>query len=224
MNDTKVRIAVPSMDYCATPFAMSLAMLTAHTMAKRTCKLQLANISGSLIYEARDKLFAQALQSECDYIMWFDSDMTFDDDTLERLLKTAEKYEADIVSGLYFRRSPPYTPVAFDSFEVVEEELGLVGHAVDYSGELSGVHEVGGVGFGCVLVSVDAAFDVFSKHNTCFAPINRVGEDLAFCWRARQLGYKVLLDADVKCGHVGHVIVKQQLYESLEVKHDESKG
>lgn len=224
MNDTKVLIAIPSMDVCATPFAMSLAMLTARTMASRRCKLQLANISGSLIYEARDKLFAQALESECDYIMWFDSDMTFDDDTLLRLLKTAEEYEADVVSGLYFRRSPPYTPVAFDSFEVVEEGGSPVGHAKDYTGEFSGVHEVGGVGFGCVLTSVDAALDIFSKHNTCFSPIGRVGEDLAFCWRARELGYKVLLDTDVKCGHVGHVIVKQQLYESLEVKHGESKG
>lgn len=219
MNDKpKILIAVPSMDLCATPFAMSLAMLTAYTAARGICYLQLANISGSLIYAARDKLVGQAIKTECDYIMWFDSDMTFDQDTLERLLKAAEENDADIVSGLYFRRSPPYSPVAFSDFQIVEGEPS--GKHKDYEGELSGMHEVGAVGFGCVLTSVGAVLDILAKNKSCFSPIGSVGEDLAFCWRARELGYKVLLDCDIKCGHVGHVVVKQQLYESLGGEHE----
>ena len=72
-----------------------------------------------------------------------------------------------------------------------------------------------GIGFGCVLMRSDILFECFSKYGTCFSPIGQVGEDLSFCWRARELGYKIYLDADIKLGHVGHLIVTEAAYRSL---------
>lgn len=201
----KILIAVPSMDMVAAGFAQSLAALN------KVDHCAVSFICGSLIYDARNRLAKQAVEYGVDYVMWFDSDMIFSPDTLKTLLDDLEKYECDVASGLYFRRSSPYSPVAFSKFDVVD------GKAVfeDYEGPLTGVHEVEGVGFGCVVMSSQVIFDMFAKYGDCFSPIARVGEDLSFCYRARDLGYKIMLDTNVKCGHVGHVIVTEQLYKAV---------
>lgn len=204
-NDKKILIAIPSMDYVASGFAGSLA-----TLAKiGECKISF--ICSSLIYDARNKLAAQAIESEADYILWLDSDMTFKPDTLIRLLKDIEDNKLDIVSALYFRRSHPYSPVAFSKFDFVDNEAVFE----NYTGELSGLHKVEGVGFGCLLMDAQVVFDVFGKYGDCFSPIAKVGEDLSFLWKARQLGYETYLDCDIKCGHVGHVVVSQGFYEAV---------
>ena len=40
-----------------------------------------------------------------------------------------------------------------------------------------------------------------------FAPINGVGEDLSFCWRARQCGYKIWCDPSIALGHEIRTII-----------------
>lgn len=200
----KILIAVPSMDQVAAGFAQSLATLT------KVGECSVSFVVGSLIYDSRNKLAAQAVKMEADYIMWFDSDMIFAPDTLEKLMKDLDEGR-DIVSGLYFRRSAPYTPVAFSKLGIGEDDIT---EFQDYKGDLNGIHEIEGIGFGCVLMKMDVIFECFSKFGTCFSPIGKVGEDLSFCMRAKELGYKIYLDTDVKCGHVGHVIVTEGVYRA----------
>lgn len=209
-NDLKILIAVPSMDYVAAGFAQCLATLN------KIGQCAVAFVCGSLIYDARNKLAAQALKMEADYVMWFDSDMTFAPDTMRQLLKTMEAHDdAGLVSGVYFRRSAPYTPVIFDTFDIVDGKAVWTDYEKDFD---DSVVEVGGVGFGCVLVKSDVLIDCFGKYETCFSPIAKVGEDLSFCWRARELGYKTYVDTSVKCGHVGQVVVTEGLYKAVSGK------
>ena len=74
----------------------------------------------------------------------------------------------------------------------------------------------GGVGFGCVLIKTDVLFEVAAKFKTWFEPMNGFGEDLSFCWRARECGYDVLLDPNVKCGHIGHITVTEDFYKAYD--------
>jgi len=216
MDNLKILVAVPAMDTVAAGFAQSLATLN------KVGQCSVSFICGSLIYDARNKLAAQAMEMGADYIMWFDSDMVFEPDTLYKLLEDAVTYDAHIVSGLYFRRSAPYTPVAFQDFTIDENDHA---HWTDYNGELTGIHKVGGVGFGCVLVDIQVILECFGKYRTCFSPIGQVGEDLSFCHRAKELGYDTYLDCDVKCGHVGHLIVTEDLYKAVHGGlNDESKS
>lgn len=208
----KVLIAVPSMDYVAAGFAASLAMLQ-----KDEGEYLVSFLCGSLIYDARNKLAAQALKYEADYILWVDSDMTFAPDTLKRLFKSMRENNADIMSGIYFRRSAPYTPVAFEEVRI-DPETNQSTHK-DYTGELKGVKEVEGIGFGCVLMKTDVLFDVFGKFGPCFSPLGGFGEDLSFCWRARELGYKVFINFDIKCGHIGHIEVTESFFNAWQEGH-----
>lgn len=203
----KILICVPSMDMVAAGFAQSLAMLQ-----KGGNETAVMFQVGSLIYEARNKLAKQAIKMGADYTMWFDSDMIFQPDTMIKLLE----HNAPIVSGAYFRRCPPYHLVAFDECDTKNRkwtDLKLPTETV----------KCGGVGFGCVLVKTDVLFEVASKFGTWFEPMNGFGEDLSFCWRARECGYDILLDPKISCGHVGNIVVNESFYKAYsEGHHDES--
>lgn len=205
----KILICVPSMDTVAAGFAQSLAMLQ-----KGGNETAVMFQVGSLIYDARNKLAKQAIKMGADYTMWFDSDMIFEPNTMLRLLE----HKKDIVSGAYFRRKPPYHLVAFDECDTENRkwsDLPLPSDTV----------KCGGVGFGCVLVKTDVLFDVAAKFGTWFEPMNGFGEDLSFCWRARECGYEVYLDPKITCGHIGQITVTESFYKAYsEGKNDESNS
>lgn len=191
------------MDQVPAPFCQSLAQI------QKTGECVLAMKSGSLIYTSRNDLATQAIQIDADYVMWFDSDMVFKPDTMVRMLDTMQKNDIDILTGLYFRRVPPYSPVLFDKLEM----KGEVCLWSEFKTIPEGLFEVGGCGFGCVLMKTDVFFDVQSKFGNMFAPIANTGEDIAFCWRARNCGYKIVCDPSVICGHVGYSVVDDQFFK-----------
>lgn len=201
----KTLIVIPCMDQVPTQFCQSLAML------KKEGECAIAFQMGSLIYMARNELAMKAIHMGADYILWLDSDMVFEPDLMTRLFESLKANDADFVSGLYFKRFPPYEPVVYSKFDIVDDEI----IAEKMTEVPKTVTEVGGVGFGCVLMSTALALAVYNEYNTMFAPIGNVGEDIAFCYRAQTLGYKVLLDPSIRCGHVGHYVITEDLFNAF---------
>lgn len=205
MSETKIMIAVPCMDMVPAQFASSLAMLQ-----KGDNITAVAFQISSLVWTARDALATKALQSDADYILWLDSDMVFEPDTLLRLLEHAAP--DTIVTGMYFRRVQPYSPVLYDKLDIDED--GKV--ETEQTKEIpEGLQEKAGCGFGCVLTPVDAFAEVIASCRQLFAPIIGLGEDLSFCWRARQCGYKILVDPSIPLGHVGYQVITKPFYEAF---------
>lgn len=201
----KILIAVPCMDQVPVPFCHSLAQL------EKVGECALTMKSGALIYTSRDSMAITAIQKEYDWVMWFDSDMRFPADTLVRLIKTAQEKDLDILSGLYFRRIPPYSPVLFDKLEMNGEECEYT----EFAKLPTDIFECGAVGFGCLLTKTDVFFDVQAKFGQMFTPIGRNGEDVSFCWRARQCGYKVWCDPSLICGHVAYSVVDDKFFRAF---------
>ena len=196
MNDTpKILIAVPCMDQVAAQFAQALAML------EKQGECLVSFVIGSLIYNSRNDLAKQALKLECDFILWLDSDMVFPPETLTYLLKEMEETDADFISGLYFRRCAPFSPVAFETLEITGEKATWS----DYKGDLTGLHEVAGVGFGCVLMKTEMLLEMAAEYGDFFGPVAKVGEDLAFCWRANTVGAEIWCEPTARVGHIAHV-------------------
>lgn len=198
----KTLIAVPCMDQVPAQFAQSLAML------RKVDECAVAFQIGSLIYTSRDNLSKKAITMGADYVFWLDSDMVFSPDTLERMFAAMEK--DTIVTGLYFRRSAPFTPVLFDKLEMTKDGCEWS----DFETIPDTPTEVGGCGFGCVLMPTEAAVAVSLNFNEMFNPMKGVGEDLAFCWRARQSGYKIVCDPSIQLGHVGHTVINAEFYNA----------
>ena len=204
----KVMIAVPCMDQVPQLFAQSLALL------QKPENATLAMKAGSLIYTSRNDLATHAIQTDMDYVFWMDSDMVFPADALTRMLKTAEENHLDFLSGIYFRRVPPYTPTLFDKLDF----RGNICSWTEFKEIPEGLFEIGGCGFGCVLVSTEVFLSVQAKHGNMFAPIGNNGEDIAFCWRARDCGYKLWCDPSVVCGHVGYSVIDDKFYKLFHEK------
>lgn len=199
-------ILIPSMDTVPTQFCQSLAML------QKEGETAVAFQMGSLIYMAREDLAKKAIQLEADYVLWLDSDMVFEPDTMIQLFKTMREKKADIVSGVYYRRVPPYKPVMFKTFEINEEGTPVTSAFEEVPED---VFTCDGVGFGCILMSTGVLLSVLNKFGTMFNPLPHVGEDIAFCWRAKECGYEIYVDPTIPLGHVGHYVVTKDLYDSM---------
>lgn len=203
----KILIAVPCMDQVPAQFAHSLA-----TMSHDNCIVAMQ--IGSLIYSSRNSLALTAIKEECDYVLWLDSDMIFPPNILDLLMQHKDK--GDIITGCYYRRVPPYHPVLFSKLEITDK-----GSTQEDVTEIpDGLFEVEGCGFGCVLMPTHILVECFSTYGDLFSPIHGVGEDLSFCWRARQLGYRIVCDPSIYLGHVGHYVVDQSFYRSFNRKEE----
>lgn len=205
----KVFIAVPSMDTLPALFCQSLALL------QRAGDTMVGFEVGSLVYNARNNLARQAIKHEADWVLWLDSDMVFNPDLLQRMMKVCTENDIDFLTALCFRRKPPYTPCLFDRLDKVEK-------GASYTALLSvpeGRFQVGGCGFAGVLMSTDVLISVSAKFNgRMFDPMEGFGEDVAFCWRARQCGYDIWCDSDIEMGHVGQCIVTRSFFEAYEAQ------
>ena len=207
----KILIAVPCMDQLPAQFAHSLATLTSYGI--EDAQISIWFNLGSLIYTSRDQIAKKSLLDEADLVMWFDSDMVFNPDTLTRMLKLIDEGH-DFVTGIYYRRTPPFSPVAFKTMDLNEDGQGFTW--TEFEEIPDGLFEVGACGFGCVLMKTEIFVAVFAKYGQMFTPIANCGEDIAFCWRARQCGYKILADPSISLGHVGHTIITKDFFNNYQ--------
>lgn len=198
----KTLIAVPCMDQVPAQFCQSLANL------KKVGECEINFKISSLIYTSRDALAKEAIASKAKYILWLDSDIVFPPDLMIRMINTIE--EDTILTGVYYRRGKPFTPVLFEDLELTEE--GWKWSDLPYM--RNHPFEVGGCGFGCVLMPTEAVIGVSLNFKQLFNPISGIGEDLSFCWRARQSGYRIICDPDIQVGHVGHLVINEDFYNT----------
>lgn len=207
----KILIAVPCMDTVAADFAESFALL----QKPENCSV--AFQKGSLIYDARNKLAVLAIKGNYDYVLWLDSDMTFPQDMLVKMLEHMK--DKDIVSGIYFRRVPPYKPVLFSQVDP-DADPSWIGYD-DYPSQ---PFELEGIGFGCVLMKTSVLCAIGLTQGSWFSPVAGFGEDLSFCIRARNAGYKIWCDPSLACGHVSHTVITEGFYRTLKEAANEGKG
>lgn len=202
----KIFIAVPSMDYVPVDFANSLALLKKPEDCDWTLQFEI----GSLIYVARNKLAEKAVKAGADFVLWLDSDMIFDPDVLLELMEDVQRENVDMVTGLYFRRVPPHTPVLFDQLDLDLKEGSCTWS--EFSEVPAELFEIGGAGFGCLLMKTEVFLKVLEDHQLWFSPISTAGEDLSFCWRARQSGYRIFCDPKLTLGHVARTVVDKDYF------------
>lgn len=200
----RILVAIPCMDMIDTDFAQSLVQL------QPAGEMQIAFLPGSLVYVAREMLAEQALKLKADYVLWLDSDMVFNPGLLEDLLA----HDKDIVCGLYFRRRPPFTPVIYSEIKY-GTEISDYKHQEYLDYPLNSLFEVQACGFGAVLMKTEVIQKVQERYGATFEPMRGFGEDLSFCIRARQCGYKIWCDSKIKIGHVTRSLANEETYLAL---------
>lgn len=203
----KTMIAIPCMDMMHSQFVMSLTGL------KLDGDIKFAYSVSSLVYDSRNSLARKAILENFDYMLWLDSDMEFDSDLFRRLKADLDEGR-DMVCGIYVTRKPPIKPVIFDKCgyeHLTDNEVKPFARTM-YEYPKDDIFEVEACGFGGVLMKVDMLRDIESKFGLPFSPILGFGEDISFCLRAKDAGYKIYCDSRIKIGHVGNYTFKENDY------------
>lgn len=204
----KYLVAIPCFDTVYTDFMLSLLNL------QRVGQCYLQVVKSSLIYDARNKLAKHAIDGGYDRVLWLDSDILFESDLM---IKLAEHLDngLEYVSGLYFKRQYPTEPVCFQNIVQNYEGEELVTKANIYRNyPKDQLFEVDATGFGAVMMTVDLIKKVSGKYGLPFSPQLGLGEDMSFCWRAKQIGSKLYCDSSIKLKHIGSIAYSEDTYLS----------
>ena len=141
-----------------------------------------------------------------DYLFCVDSDIVLPDDALLKMVG----WDVDVVSGLYIQRIPNS-----HTLEIYEQnESGGVSNIPWESIKLRiGLKEIAACGFGCVLIKSHVLRGMEYPHFVYKSAINHANtfsEDVYFCQKAREAGFKIWADTTILCEHVGSYSFKVQ--------------
>ena len=149
------------------------------------------------IHTSRQNLAESFLGTNADMMLSIDDDNIPEPDALIKLLK----HNLPIVSGLYFKRKPPYEPL------VIVDREGGVGSEFrpelfrkDKKFKLFKAHSAG---FGFVLIKREVYEKVKGLGVPMFSMRGGVGEDIWFYTQARAVGFDTIVDPSVEVGHLG---------------------
>lgn len=151
--------------------------------------------AGTVLSNQRQVLLDTATNiHQAEHIMWLDSDMTFPEDVIIKLLE----HKKEVVCATYSKRVEPFHPTAFYNINPVEP--------VDTSN--NGLVSVRYAGMGCFLMKASAINDIPSPHFPLnwHAPSGTWhGEDMGLCDLLTENGIKIYCDLDLsrKIGHIG---------------------
>jgi GT2 family glycosyltransferase len=194
----KVLICIPYTGYVAPQAAYSLIPMACHARNKGV-SVDMLPIGLSLVYTAREEAAKTFLQGAYDSLLFVDSDMVVPVDLLTRLIE----HDKDIISALAFKRTPGYEPCIFKVCNELDAQFYL-----DYP---KGLTEIEGVGMACTLIK-RKVFETVPQ--PWFFPHKVLGEDLSFCVRARQSGFKIYCDTELICGHVAQETIVEAHYNA----------
>ena len=214
-----IAVCTPARDMVHTMFTYDLVNMVANHTLNTNDAISLKISQGTLIANQRAELCLDAMREKCTHVLFIDSDMRFPHDMIERLLQ----HDLDIVATNCARRRMPTGPTAQIYKENGEREL------VYTMPESIGLQEVGSVGMGVMLIKAN----VFAKlaepwFETPWRHDKRgyIGEDVFFCKKARDAGFKIWIDHDVskEIGHIGmfefkhdHTWVMREVQETEKV-------
>lgn len=191
-------IAVPCMDTVHTLFFASFVSM------RKPEGTEVGIASCSLVYEARNTLARKAMDEGFDRVLWLDSDMNFKPDLLERFSADLDA-GLEFVSGVYFSRKNPVTPIVYEVCHPTVLKDGNLFPTVESVKEIpEDLFEIEGCGFGAVMMTTDL---IRRTGPLPFFPKDKYGEDLSFCRKAREAGAKLYCDGRIRLDHIGTTLI-----------------
>jgi GT2 family glycosyltransferase len=211
----KIIIAIPCMDTQESNFSECLTEMLIHFKDHHPDDtIDVKYLKASLVYDARNQLATYVTTTGgYDYVLWLDSDMTFEPDLLDRMLEDMEGRQA--VTGLCFGRRPPFNPCIYSKLDVtIEGKMIRPENEIFKDYPRDQIFEVQACGFACLLMRVDV-LEAMGIYGVPFFPVGGLGEDLTFCWRARKLDIKFHCDSRLKIGHIMRISVDEGFRDKL---------
>ena len=133
------------------------------------------------------------------WLLQLDTDLYFDPDLCARMLFLADKYEVDVLTGMYCYKKPPHLPVVYAPWTADNTDTGPL-HTWDREIEPL---PIGWSGAGCRFVRQRVFQRIIDELKEWpFTRIDRVGEDKSFFLRLHKLGIQAYCAWKVQVGHL----------------------
>lgn len=213
----KVLFAIPRAGFTQTEAVdnqIDMAFYMGKYSKKHNVQIFTATIGRLFVAKAREEFGDYAIKMDCDYLFMVDDDMICPPDLLFKLME----HDVDIVAPLAFQRRPPYYPVIYKQREDYDPKYKQRYHVneivKDYPKDT--LVECDAVGFGAVLIKTEVLKGLVSPK---FMSTSPSGEDILFCYNARNAGFRVYCDTKTKIEHLGApIIIGENLYNSYRGK------
>jgi hypothetical protein len=207
-----VFIALPAYDFkVSLKLAVSLARF-AQAAPQHGIDIQIGSICGcSVVSRARNLLAQDMLDSNCDYLLFVDSDINFEPEDILRLMAWGSDPKKGVVAAVPRTRSEDKVYIANldydENNELTMNRMGLVRAERVATAFMLVRREV--------FVTLDAAhpeWRYYDKRSDRTVPClfdfelteeGYIGEDFLFCDRVRQHGFEVWVDPSITLGHMG---------------------
>lgn len=216
---TKVMIGVVHGQNLDATFAASKDALVAYDKAHEgylthDTALAFVRCGTDGLVQSRNTVAQTVVDSDVDYLLWIDSDMGFEPDSLSRLVAVADPVDRPVVGALCFSSKQ----VAHDGMngfrsKPVPTVYRWLGPEDDPDGRLFTVDDVYPVNSIVQVAGTGSAFILI--HRSVFEKIGRdwytrvpdsggqlLGEDISFCVRAGAAGLPIVVHTGVRTTHV----------------------
>jgi len=194
-KDVKMAIGIPlSWHYVPSDFFDSCLVM--HKM-----NAEVIRASFGPIHEMRNTIVLRALEMDCTHLIFLDADMVYPRDTITKLVA----HDKEIVGALTFKRCPDFNPLCFSGEPFKMTQIDPIPEEL---------FEVTATGTGCLMIkthvfeNLDYPWFEFDQHEG-----KLVGEDINFCYKAREKGFKVYVDPTVHTEHLSQTRVNWNLYQ-----------
>jgi 2-polyprenyl-3-methyl-5-hydroxy-6-metoxy-1,4-benzoquinol methylase len=147
---------------------------------------------------ARNEIIDSFLDTDFNYLLFIDSDMIWEPDSLNLAYDLIQHPTVDIVTGIYFTKGAPHLPV----IKKLDLDAGCYNIFVEWGNQ---PFEVDGAGMGFMLISrkvLEAMKQPMCTWDGGFS------EDLNFCLKAKKdHGFKIWAHPGIKLGHIGNKVI-----------------
>lgn len=190
------------------PFSRPVMPEWAISLAIQTWPTDLANcyipMRGLPVDQARIAIVESARRLDAPWIFMVDDDVEIPQWTIRQLMNTIKQADDDVmvVGGIYPSRTNPTEPIVYKGH----------GQGVYWKWRRGEIFEVDAIGTGCMLIRTEV-FDKIERpwFKTVKETATDVTDDIWFCAKVREKGYRILADGSVICVHWDNA--NQQRYE-----------
>ena len=203
----KIAVAMATHDMVPAGFMFDLANLCSYTVAAmpEDASFGTVMVPGTYVHSARQQLIDGLVKDGVTHVLWLDTDMRFPKESFVRLML----HDVPVVGINYAKRK---VPTEFVAIKKIGWEPGEASERLITSDESTGLEEVEAIGFGMVLMRMDALRNMPDPREEPWFWFHwvkekgmQVGEDVQFCRLLRESGVKVYVDHDLskECAHIG---------------------
>ncbi len=193
-------LGIPVLDNVSWPFFLYTSALVGKLAKKYS--LELCYVNRAAIDRAREITVTDAIQRDCDRILFVDDDTLIPFDTVERLEPLLEREDAVVASGFCYQRGYRYLPMVY-RYEGLEWGKGSSQLIEPFPEE---PFQVNCVGMGISLLKVSLLKKLEKKLGDCFGRDGPGTEDFYFFSKAAKMGYTTWVHPKVEATHMGNPV------------------